>query len=48
MQKIAPSLWFDKSAEEAMNFYTDVFSNSKIISIERYPEKVPAEFMEGM
>lgn len=48
MQKITPSLWFDTSAEDAMNFYTSLFPNSKIISIERYPEKAPAEFMEGM
>jgi predicted 3-demethylubiquinone-9 3-methyltransferase (glyoxalase superfamily) len=48
MQKITPSLWFDKSAEEAMNFYASIFSNAKIISIERYPEEVPAEFMQGM
>lgn len=48
MQKISPSLWFDKSAEEAMNFYSSTFSDAKIISIERYPEKAPAEFMEGM
>lgn len=48
MQKITPSLWFDTTAEEAMHFYTSVFSNSKIVSIERYPEKAPAEFMEGM
>jgi predicted 3-demethylubiquinone-9 3-methyltransferase (glyoxalase superfamily) len=48
MQKITPSLWFDKTAEEAMNFYTAIFSNSKIISIERYPEEAPADFMEGM
>lgn len=48
MQKITPSLWFDKTAEEAMNFYTSIFSNSKILSIKRYPEEAPAEFMEGM
>ena len=48
MQKITPSLWFDKSTEEAMNFYASIFSDAKIISIERYPEKAPAEFMEGM
>jgi len=48
MQKITPSLWFDKEAEEAMNFYTSIFSNAKVISIERYPEEAPEEFMEGM
>jgi predicted 3-demethylubiquinone-9 3-methyltransferase (glyoxalase superfamily) len=48
MQKITPSLWFDKSAEEAMNFYTSIFSKAKIISIKRYPEEAPAPVMEGM
>jgi predicted 3-demethylubiquinone-9 3-methyltransferase (glyoxalase superfamily) len=28
-QKIIPFLWFDDKAEEAMNFYVDVFSNNK-------------------
>jgi predicted 3-demethylubiquinone-9 3-methyltransferase (glyoxalase superfamily) len=31
--KIAPFLWFDKNAEEAVKFYTTVFKNSKIIQI---------------
>lgn len=30
MQKISPFLWFDDHAEEAANFYTSVFKNSKI------------------
>ena len=29
MQKITPFLWFDNQAEEAMNFYTSIFRNSK-------------------
>jgi predicted 3-demethylubiquinone-9 3-methyltransferase (glyoxalase superfamily) len=29
MQKITPFLWFDRSAEEAMNFYCSIFKNSK-------------------
>ena len=28
MQKIIPSLWFDKQCEEAMNFYISAFSRS--------------------
>ncbi len=36
MQKIVPFLWFDGKAEEAMSFYTSIFDNSSIISIERY------------
>lgn len=38
MQKISPFLWFDNQAEEAANFYTSVFKNSKIISTHRYDE----------
>jgi predicted 3-demethylubiquinone-9 3-methyltransferase (glyoxalase superfamily) len=36
MQKITPFLWFDGRAEEAMNFYTSVFKNSKIGRVTRY------------
>jgi len=35
MQKITPFLWFDNQAEEAMNFYTSVFKNSKVGSVQR-------------
>jgi predicted 3-demethylubiquinone-9 3-methyltransferase (glyoxalase superfamily) len=34
--KIAPCLWFDNQAEEAANFYTSIFRNSKIKSISHY------------
>lgn len=43
MQKIVPSLWFDKETEEAVNFYVSAFNgspgnrgNSKIVSITRH------------
>jgi predicted 3-demethylubiquinone-9 3-methyltransferase (glyoxalase superfamily) len=39
MQKITPFLWFDTQAEEAANFYTSVFKNSKIVSVARYGEE---------
>lgn len=48
MQKITPSLWFDNNAEEAMNFYTKVFKNSKIVSIQYYPEGIVDGPMAGM
>ena len=41
MQKITPFLWFDNQAEEAMNFYTSIFENSKIGTISRYGEGGP-------
>ena len=36
MQKIAPFLWFDDNAEEAVKFYSSIFKNSKIGKIARY------------
>ena len=39
MQKITPFLWFDDQAEEAVNFYTALFKNSKIHRIFRYNEE---------
>jgi len=38
MQKITPFLWFDNNAEEAVNFYTSIFKNSRIGSVTRYGE----------
>src|SRR5262245_32217243 len=38
IQKITPCLWFDDQAEEAVKFYTSIFSNSRIVSITRYGE----------
>jgi predicted 3-demethylubiquinone-9 3-methyltransferase (glyoxalase superfamily) len=55
MQKITPFLWFDKNAEEAMNYYVSVFNESpfkklesKIVSTQYYPTNVDAEEMKGM
>ena len=39
MQKITPFLWFDDKAEEAVNFYVSIFTNSKIGSITRYGDE---------
>lgn len=35
-QKIIPHLWFDDQAEEAVNFYTSLFEDSKTGDITRY------------
>jgi len=43
MGKIAPCLWFDGKAVEAMNFYTSVFKNSKVGKVTRYGEAGPGE-----
>lgn len=41
MQKITPFLWFDNQAEEAINFYTSVFKDSKILSVAKYGKEGP-------
>jgi predicted 3-demethylubiquinone-9 3-methyltransferase (glyoxalase superfamily) len=41
MPKITPFLWFDDNAEEAMNFYTTIFKNSRIVSVSRYGDAGP-------
>ena len=42
MQKIAPFLWFDGNAEEAVNFYVSVFKkDSQILNISRYGDAGP-------
>ena len=41
MQKIVPCLWFDTEGEEAAQFYTSVFPNSKIIEVTRYGSAGP-------
>ena len=38
IQKITPCLWFDDQAEEAVEFYTAIFRNSKIVNVARYGE----------
>ncbi len=56
MQKITPFLWFSMESEEAMNFYTSIFSSrpgtakgeSKIVSIKRYPDGIQEGPMKGM
>ncbi|GAB4153148.1 MAG: VOC family protein [Candidatus Promineifilaceae bacterium] len=42
MQKITPYLWFDAQAEEAINFYTSIFPDSRITHIARYGPDGPA------
>jgi predicted 3-demethylubiquinone-9 3-methyltransferase (glyoxalase superfamily) len=41
MQKITPCLWFDTQGEEAANFYTSIFKNSRIVDISRFGEAGP-------
>jgi predicted 3-demethylubiquinone-9 3-methyltransferase (glyoxalase superfamily) len=48
IQKITPFLWFDKNAEEAMNYYCSVFPDSQIVHVERYPDESLDEHFQGM
>ena len=43
MQKITPFLWFDNNLEEAIDFYTSVFKNSKIIDVARSEVDSPGQ-----
>jgi predicted 3-demethylubiquinone-9 3-methyltransferase (glyoxalase superfamily) len=40
-QKITPFLWFDTQAEEAAQFYTSIFKDSKILETTRYGDAGP-------
>lgn len=41
MQKIAPCLWFNHNAEEAIAFYMSVFGDGKILNKTHYPDLGP-------
>ena len=38
MNKITPFLWFDNNLEDAVNFYTSVFKNAKILNASKTPD----------
>jgi len=40
-QRITPCLWFDTQAEEAAEFYTSVFENSRIVDVTRFGDAGP-------
>jgi predicted 3-demethylubiquinone-9 3-methyltransferase (glyoxalase superfamily) len=46
MDRITPCLWFDTEAEEAAQFYTSVFPNSRIVHVSHYGSAGPRP--EGM
>lgn len=46
MDAITPCLWFDTEAEEAAEFYTSIFPDSRITEVTRYGEAGPRP--EGM
>ena len=40
-QKITTFLWFNRTAEEAVRFYTSIFKNSKVLNETRWAEGGP-------
>lgn len=47
-QKITPNLWFDGNAKEAVEFYTAVFPDGKIITTSYYPEEGLLDFQKDL
>ena len=43
MDAITPCLWFDTEGEEAAQFYTSVFPDSRILDVAHYGEAGPRE-----
>jgi len=41
MQKMTTWLWFDTEAEEAAEFYTSVFPDSRMTDVSRYGDAGP-------
>nr|WP_055509523.1 VOC family protein [Nonomuraea pusilla] len=41
MQKITTFLWFDSQAEEAAEFYTSLFPDSRVVDVQRHGEAGP-------
>ena len=41
MPSITPNLWFDTEGEEAAEFYTSIFPNSRIVEVVHYTEAGP-------
>ncbi len=46
LSKITPCLWFDTQGEEAAEFYTGIFENSRILQVSHYGSAGPRP--EGM
>lgn len=48
MPRITPMLWFDSNAEDAAQFYTSIFKNSKICEVSRYGDAGPGPKGQAM
>lgn len=42
IQKITPFLWYAREAEEAANFYTSIFPNSRVTRVTTLPSESPS------
>ncbi len=40
-RQIAPCLWFDGAAEEAVNYYLSIFKDSKVLHVDRFSDDGP-------
>ena len=40
-QPIAPCLWFDGNAEDAVNYYVSIFKDSKVLHVDRFSDVGP-------
>lgn len=48
VQKITPHLWFDGNAKEAVDFYTSVFPDSRVVTTSYYPTEGLADFQQPL
>jgi predicted 3-demethylubiquinone-9 3-methyltransferase (glyoxalase superfamily) len=46
LTRITPCLWFDTQGEDAANFYTSIFDDSRVVDVTRYGSAGPRP--EGM
>ena len=47
MATITPNLWMDSNAEEAVDYWTSIFPDSKVISKNYYPAEAPGSVKVG-
>lgn len=48
MQKIVPNIWFNANAKEAVDFYTSIFNEGRVINTMYYPEDNLPDFQKDM
>ncbi len=46
MQRIVPNIWFDHTAVEAVEFYTRVFPDAKVVDTKHYPTEGLPDFQK--